>query len=86
MGTLVTYHLAESVASITMDDGKANVLSPAMLAELNAALDRAEADAAVAGPAAPPRPALARAPPAQPRGARPSCSPAALASSPAAST
>ena len=30
-----------------MDDGKVNVLSPAMLAELNAALDRAEADRAV---------------------------------------
>lgn len=48
MGTLVTYHLAGSVATITMDDGKANVLSPAMLAALDAALDRAEADAAAA--------------------------------------
>jgi enoyl-CoA hydratase len=47
MGTLVSYQLADSVASITMDDGKANVLSPAMLAELNAALDRAAADRAV---------------------------------------
>ena len=57
MGTLVNYHLAGSVATITMDDGKANVLSPTMLAALNAALDRAEADAAAAargaaGPAA----------------------------------
>jgi enoyl-CoA hydratase len=54
MGTPVSYHLAGSVAAITMDDGKANVLSPAMLAALNAALDRAEADAAAggAGPAA----------------------------------
>lgn len=46
MGTLVTYHLAGPVAAITMDDGKANVLSPAMLGALNAALDRAESDAA----------------------------------------
>lgn len=52
MGTLVTYQLADSVATITMDDGKANVLSPAMLAELNAALDRAEAAAAQDGPGA----------------------------------
>ncbi len=47
MGTLVTYRLEGSIATITMDDGKANVLSPAMLAELGVALDRAEADRAV---------------------------------------
>lgn len=47
MGTLVTYRLHDAVATITMDDGKVNVLSPAMLAELGAALDRAEADRAV---------------------------------------
>lgn len=34
-------------ATITMDDGKANVLSPAMQADLNAALDQAAADRAV---------------------------------------
>jgi enoyl-CoA hydratase len=44
MGTLVTYRLEESLATITMDDGKVNVLSLAMFAELNAALDRAAAD------------------------------------------
>jgi enoyl-CoA hydratase len=43
----VTYEVDGSVATIAMDDGKANVLSPAMLAELGAALDRAEADRAV---------------------------------------
>lgn len=32
------------VLTITMDDGKANALSPAMFAELNAAFDRAEAE------------------------------------------
>jgi enoyl-CoA hydratase len=35
------------MATITMDDGKVNVLSLAMLGEINAALDRAEADASV---------------------------------------
>jgi enoyl-CoA hydratase len=47
MGALVTYHLADSVATITMDDGKVNVLSPAMFAELGGALDQATADRAV---------------------------------------
>lgn len=36
-----------AVATITMDDGKVNVLSSAMLGEINAALDRAEAQASV---------------------------------------
>jgi enoyl-CoA hydratase len=45
--TLVTYRLNDAVAAITMDDGKVNVLSLAMLTELDAALDRAEADRAV---------------------------------------
>jgi enoyl-CoA hydratase len=47
MSELVTYRLHNSVATITMDDGKANVLSPAMQTELNRALDRAIADKAV---------------------------------------
>jgi enoyl-CoA hydratase len=47
MGALVTYRLQDSVATITMDDGKVNVLSLAMLTELGAALDRAAADRAV---------------------------------------
>jgi enoyl-CoA hydratase len=46
MGTLVTYRVDDSVATISMDDGKVNALSPAMFAELNAALDRAVADCA----------------------------------------
>jgi enoyl-CoA hydratase len=46
MGTLVSYHLEDQIAAITLDDGKVNALSPAMLAELNEALDQAEADAA----------------------------------------
>jgi enoyl-CoA hydratase len=47
MTNAVTYELSESVATITMDDGKVNSLSPGMLAELSAAFDRAEADRAV---------------------------------------
>jgi enoyl-CoA hydratase len=35
------------IATVTMDDGKVNVLSPRMLAALEAAFDRAEADGAV---------------------------------------
>jgi enoyl-CoA hydratase len=46
MTSLVAYTLAEGIATLAMDDGKANVMSPAMLAELNAALDRAENDKA----------------------------------------
>ena len=47
MGTLVTYRLRDSVATITMDDGKVNALSLAMFTELGGALDRAAADRAV---------------------------------------
>jgi enoyl-CoA hydratase/carnithine racemase len=46
MGTLVTYQIEDAVATITMDDGKLNVLSPQMFAELDGALDRAAADRA----------------------------------------
>lgn len=46
MNTLVAYDLADGVATLTMDDSKVNALSPALLAALNEALDRAEADAA----------------------------------------
>src|SRR5262245_35624442 len=45
--TPVSYRLEGSIATITMDDGKANVMSDAMLAALRAALDRAESDRAV---------------------------------------
>ena len=47
MGTLVSYQLDGSVATIAMDDGKVNALSLQMLTELGAALDRATADGAV---------------------------------------
>ncbi len=47
MSTLVTYELEDAIATITMDDGKVNVLSLEMLTEINAALDQALADRAV---------------------------------------
>jgi len=47
MGQRVRYAVDGAVATITMDDGKVNVLSSAMLGDINAALDRAEADAEV---------------------------------------
>ena len=47
MGVLVSYEVDGPVAIITMDDGKANVLSPAMQSEIHEALGRAEADGAV---------------------------------------
>jgi len=47
MTNLVTYTLADGIATIRMDDGKANVLSPGMFTQLNAAFDKAEADKAV---------------------------------------
>jgi enoyl-CoA hydratase len=47
METIVSHHLDNAVATIAMDDGKANAISPQMIAELNAALDRAESDGAV---------------------------------------
>jgi enoyl-CoA hydratase len=46
MNNLVAYQLEDSVATIAMDDGKVNALSPRMFEELGAALDRAAADRA----------------------------------------
>src|SRR5579859_3948602 len=43
----VGYSVDGAVATITMDDGKVNALSSAMLAEINGALDKAEAESAV---------------------------------------
>jgi enoyl-CoA hydratase len=42
----VRYERRDAVALITLDDGKANAVSPALVAALNAALDRAETEAA----------------------------------------
>ena len=43
---VLSYDVSDNVATLMIDDGKANVLSPGMLATINAALDRAESDAA----------------------------------------
>ena len=48
MTSAVSYALNESVATITLDDGKVNVLGPDMQAAINEALDRAEKDSAKA--------------------------------------
>ncbi|BBZ26729.1 enoyl-CoA hydratase [Mycolicibacterium madagascariense] len=48
MTSTATYALTDSVATITLDDGKVNALSPAMQHHVNEALDRAE-QAAAAG-------------------------------------
>jgi enoyl-CoA hydratase len=47
MSSRTSYDLHDGIATITMDDGKANALSAAMLAELSTAFDRAEADEAI---------------------------------------
>lgn len=44
----VSYRRDESIAVITMDDGKVNALGPAMLAEIGAALDTAQGEDAAA--------------------------------------
>ena len=46
MSSSVTYSLADGIATLTMDDGKANAMAPAMSAALNAGLDQATADKA----------------------------------------
>ena len=47
MSTPLTYTFEEGIATIVIDDGKANVMNVAMLRALDAALDRAAADKAV---------------------------------------
>ncbi len=45
MADLVQYDLREGVARLSLDDGKANAISHAMLDAVNGALDRAEKEA-----------------------------------------
>lgn len=47
MTDLISYSLDDGVATITMDDGKVNALSSAMLGAISGALDEAEQDGAV---------------------------------------
>ena len=44
----VTYEVQDGIATIVFDDGKVNAMGPAFFPELNAALDRAEAERPVA--------------------------------------
>ena len=48
MTSSVGYELNETVATVTLDDGKVNVLGPAMQQSINEALDHAEKDGAKA--------------------------------------
>jgi enoyl-CoA hydratase len=48
MSERVTYRCEAGVATVSMDDGKVNVMSTAMLRELDAAFDRAKEDQAAA--------------------------------------
>jgi enoyl-CoA hydratase len=47
MSSRLKYDLRDGVATITMDDGKVNVMSMRMLTDLGAAFDQAEADGAI---------------------------------------
>jgi enoyl-CoA hydratase len=47
MSSPVSYELNDSIATITLDDGKLNALSVELLSELDGALERARADGAV---------------------------------------
>ena len=47
MTDLLTYQLSDGVATIVMDDGKANVMSAEMISQLDAAFARARSDRAV---------------------------------------
>jgi enoyl-CoA hydratase/carnithine racemase len=47
MPDLTSYALADGIATITLDDGKVNALSPAMLGELAGRFDQAQEDDAV---------------------------------------
>lgn len=47
MGELVSYQLADGVATLTLCNGKVNAVSPDLIAALNTALDRAAEDKAI---------------------------------------
>ncbi|HJV53713.1 MAG TPA: crotonase/enoyl-CoA hydratase family protein [Noviherbaspirillum sp.] len=47
MSELVAYQLADGIATLTLNNGKVNAISPDVIAALNQALDRAEEDKAV---------------------------------------
>jgi enoyl-CoA hydratase len=47
MSELISYHLEDGIATLTLNNGKVNAISPDVIAAFNAALDQAVADRAV---------------------------------------
>ncbi|QXH60384.1 crotonase/enoyl-CoA hydratase family protein [Pseudomonas azerbaijanorientalis] len=47
MSELISYHLEDGIATLTLSNGKVNAISPDVIAEFNAALDQAVTDRAV---------------------------------------
>lgn len=47
MSELISYQLEDGIATLTLNNGKVNAISPDVIAAFNAALDRAEQDKAV---------------------------------------
>ena len=47
MSELISYHLEDGIATLTLSNGKVNAISPDVIAAFNAALDQAEKDRAV---------------------------------------
>ncbi|MEG1039628.1 MAG: crotonase/enoyl-CoA hydratase family protein [Pseudomonas sp.] len=47
MSELITYHLDDGIATLTLNNGKVNAISPDVIAAFNAALDQATQDRAV---------------------------------------
>ena len=47
MNDLISYHLDDGIATLTLSNGKVNAISPAVITAFNAALDQAEKDRAV---------------------------------------
>ncbi|WP_413791994.1 MULTISPECIES: crotonase/enoyl-CoA hydratase family protein [unclassified Pseudomonas] len=47
MSNLIAYHLEDGIATLTLNNGKVNAISPDVIAAFNAALDQATADRAV---------------------------------------
>ncbi len=47
MSDLISYHLEDGIATLTLCNGKVNAISPDVIAAFNAALDRAVQDKAI---------------------------------------
>ncbi|MGV8860743.1 MAG: crotonase/enoyl-CoA hydratase family protein [Pseudomonas sp.] len=47
MSDLISYHLEDGIATLTLSNGKVNAISPEVIAAFNSALDQAEQDRAV---------------------------------------